>query len=149
MGSFLASSRIIPFGTALPISYSSTAQCHTVRQFGLGLFADGSRIRCVLICGSAQSCQRIFSCRSRVFPKGQGIFPAGGGITTKSGGTFSAGLRPFTERRSIGAGRHRALFDVIAVGVFADDFVTAAPGRGVHTDGLVLVAEGRSTVILS
>ena len=38
---------------------------------------------------------------------------------------------------------------VIAVGVFADDFVTAAPGRGVHTDGLVLVAEGRSTVILS
>ena len=89
---------------------------------------------------TAQCCQRIVSCSSGVFSKGQGIFPAGGGITAEGRGTFSAGHCSFTKGRSISAAGYGADFRCRAVSII-NNFISAAPSRGVLTRGLVLVAK--------
>ena len=128
----------------------------------LGIFTDGHRnsllcIVCLRILAqgngigrgrrAAQPGQGIIAGSRAAFAEGQSILPAGGRIAAEGRGTFSAGFRPFAERRGIGAGSYGTLFDILAIGILADDFIAAAPGRGILTRGLVLVAEGRSAVI--
>ena len=89
---------------------------------------------------TAQCCQRIVSCSSGIFSESQGIFPTGGGIAAESRGTFPTGHCSFTKGRSIGTTGYGADFRCRAVSII-NNFISAAPSRGVLTRGLVLVAK--------
>ena len=135
-------------------SHRTATQCNTVSQVSLCPIPDSNSILCRFCyratqsrqgvlsrcCGADTKGSRGFAGSGRIFAKGRSIFPAGGRIAAKSGGAFSAGFRPFSKGRSIGSAGYGADFRCRTISII-NDFVSAAPSRGIHACCLVLIAK--------